>query len=395
MRLIYSLLLACITFAAVAQPTNKRYGAEPLHSKSRREWQKTDRPAIMRFFQEEIYGIQPPTQPTVEFRLVGEGMSLSEKVIRREVEMCIGGTTKAQILIYLPRDHRGRVPAFLAMNFHGNHTTSYDPEITISPAAPNSNQRGSSSSRWPVEMITEAGYAVVTLYRGDIDPDFDDGFQNGIHPHFYADGQSRPHTNEWGTIGAWAWSLSRVMDYLERDDDIDHKRVAVVGHSRLGKTALWAGAQDDRFAIVISNDSGCGGAALSSRKMGETVEKINTSFPHWFCDNFNRYNNNEEALMVDQQGLIALIAPRPVYVASASLDAWADPEGEFLAALYATPIYELYGKQGLNTDQLPNIDTPIGDGHIGYHLRQGKHDITAYDWQQFINFANRHFRRHR
>lgn len=370
-------------------------------------WEEKRRPEVLQLFADHVYGNVPNKKTAVTFAPKGESWKvLDGSAVRREVQMAIGGPENiifATLLITLPVSDKP-VPCFVGYNFNGNHTTTADPRVSIPTSWVRDNKkngtknnrasekgRGNSSSRWPYEEIIKRGYGVCTIYYGDIDPDFDDGFHNGIHPHFFADWQDGPSKKEWGSIGAWAWGLSRAVDYFETDSTVDPTRIAVIGHSRLGKTSLWAGASDPRFAMVVSNDSGCGGAALHRRKFGETVKVINKNFPHWFCDKFVEYSDNENELPVDQHMLIALMAPRPVYVASATEDLWADPKGEFLSLANADAVFKLYGNDPMPR-QMPAPDMPIINGRLGYHLRTGKHDITVYDWLQYVRFADQHLK---
>jgi hypothetical protein len=373
-----------------------------------RKWRIKRRPEILELFRTYVYGRSPIGRPkNMTFEVFDlERQALAGLATRKQVAVSFAGkedSPRMDILIYLPNGGKKPAPTFVILNFGGNHTIHTDPAIKLSRSwmrpggegvvenRAKEESRGRSRSGYPVEKILKRNYGLATIYYGDIDPDFHDGFKNGVHPVFDKLLDGTRASDAWGSIGAWAWGLSRAMDYFETDADIDQKRISVLGHSRLGKTALWAGAQDERFAVVISNNSGCGGAALSRRRFGETVERINKSFPHWFCGNFKKYNGKEDELPVDQHMLIALIAPRPVYVTSADKDLWADPRGEFLACKHAEPVYHLLGLGGLGLAQMPGLDRPMQKGAIGYHVRSGGHALTEYDWQQFMDFTDTHF----
>lgn len=349
------------------------------------------RKEILDLYKDQVFGQMPAAQPVKLFQ--HPRVHQIENGTVEQFTLRIGNDDKFHdlpIVMFLPKSDKP-VPVFLGYNFPGNHTVSKDPQLIINGPEPTDAKqaRGAAASRWPIDDILKRGYGVVTACYQELEPDNGKTFRTGVHRLFGGENQGELGANETSAIGAWAWGLSRVLDHLETDKRIDAKRVIVHGHSRLGKTSLWAGATDERFALVISNNSGEGGAAITRRRFGETIARINTSFPHWFCGNYKQYNEQEEKLPVDAHMLIALAAPRPVYIASAVEDQWADPRGEYLGAFHAGPVYRLLGKEALESETMPGVEKPV-HSTLGYHIRNGKHDITLYDWTQYMDFADKH-----
>lgn len=352
-------------------------------------WEGIRRQELLDIFSEEIYGRLPDADISTTYNILEEGSpALGGKAVRRQVEIVFRRDSicrKALMLMYFPVTDE-KVPVFLHFNFQGNQTVSDDPGII--PSEYSRRPRGNQKNRWPVGKIIDAGYGLATIHYFDFYLDRKDNFTESVMPLFgYRSAEDVPDDGGMA-INAWAWGYSRAMDYLETDPSTDASRVIVAGHSRLGKAALWAGAQDTRFAVIISNDSGCGGAALSMRRIGETVNEINKIFPHWFCKNFRKYSWNEDNLPVDQHELLALAAPRPLYVASAEEDRWADPKGEFLSLWHASEVYSLYGYKGIPSPEMPEVNCPVME-RTGYHIRTGIHDVTDYDWDCFIKFSDK------
>ncbi len=370
------------------------------------DWEQYRRPEILELFSKEVYGKTPETKLPVQFIVVSESRNaIGGKAIRKEIKACFSDSDEhcVSILMYLPAHIRQPAPVFLGLNFEGNHAIHADPEITLNKRwmrrtdirgvkdhIATEASRGTLTGRWEVEEVLARGYGVVTVYQGDFELDRPTrSGEQGIRSLF-------PKTDapdEWGSISLWAWGLSRVMDYLETDKDVNSRQVAVLGHSRLGKAALWAGAQDRRFALVISNNSGEGGASLARRNFGETITDLNRAVSYWFCPNYKKYNTDPSLLPVDSHLLFSLIAPRPVYVASASEDLWADPLGEYLGVYHALPAYKLFGKNGLASATPPPVGQAVSSGSMGYHNRPGEHDIQLFDWKRYLDFADRHFKK--
>ena len=367
------------------------------------QWEGQRREELLELFRSEVYGRSPMRLPGQHYKVLEEEDNIFVGLGRR-VRVAVYYTDKEDkyidVQMFIPKHVEGPVPAFIMMNLQGNtiinemETIAYPDEYQFkSYDIYGYPPRGMKRSRHPLELILSRGYAFIGFSAYDVDPDFDDGYQNGVTPYIYKPGQHFPEPDQWGAISEWAWAHSRIMDYLEEAQDlIDPQKVAVAGHSRMGKTALWTVAQDRRFALAVSNCSGCTGAAITMRRIGQTVRQINTTFPHWFCFNYLKYMDNEDALPVDQHELIALCAPRPVFVTSATLDRWADPEGEFLGAYYATPVYKLYGFEGLEGYEFPGADKLVDGDHLAYHMHVGRHSMNGYDWYHYLNYADKYLK---
>jgi len=364
--------------------------AEGENVSSPEDWMNVRRPQILSLFSNLVYGRVPvPESPiktehevlrTDEDFMDGKATQ-QDVLIRFTNEM---GQAEMVIVLYVPNNVAKPVPAFMKHSFNSTRSDDFD----VHPTQPGRIRCG-----WPLGEFFDRGYAFVAVHQKDLVGHNEVGFGGGIHRLFYKQGQSFPKAREWGVLSAVAWGAMRAMDYLETRDDVDHTRVAIMGHSKMGKATLWTAAQDQRFAMAISAQSGCAGAALWRRRSGETLKKMVTRFPYWLCRNAWKFVDQEDDLPVDQHMLLALIAPRPVYVASGVEDTWADGRGEYLSAFHASKVYRLLGKRGLTSAESPPVGQAIIESDVGYHIRAGGHSVELYDWQRFLDFADYHYKK--
>jgi hypothetical protein len=416
------LLLSTASFSVQAQTTDLPGLADPLVMNNgnkvttAKQWLKR-RQELLQLFAAEEYGQAPSRPKSMTFRVFeSDKNALGGIATRKQITVYFNGKTdgpQMDILMYLPNQVKKPVPIILQLDFEGNQTLSDDPAVKLSTSwigrgkgVVNNRATEATRGKHPntdVEMILKRGYGFATIYYGDIVPDYDDGITNGVrgvYPELHAQGSDasvlalypelQGRGDNLSSIGAWAWGLSRALDYMETDKDVNAKKVAVFGHSRLGKAAVWAGATDQRFAMVISNESGAGGVRIFHRGKGEDINHLCTAFPHWFTSNFKKYMGRDTTLPFDQHMLISLIAPRPIAIGSAEEDKTSDPEGEYLGGVYATPVYRLLGTEGLPGTKMPALNEAL-TGQIQYHIRPGRHRIMTADWEHYLNFMDKHF----
>lgn len=343
-------------------------------------WEQFRRKEVMHLLSEYVYGVRDIERPdNLFFKQKGETEFCGMR--RKDIE-CGFGSFSFPFSLYLPKAQEGPFPIFVYSLIEGHEDTYHF------DGNGNFVHKEHADYCMPAKNITNRGYAVAVMPTRGIYRDWEAHaeFKQGVFAAVKTAKKRQGHA--WASISAWAWGMSRVIDYLETDRDIDARHIAAVGHSRGGKTALWAGATDERIELTVSNNSGCMGAAILRGKRGEHAKEINIS--DWFCENFKAYNDHEEMLPVDQHMLLAAIAPRYLYVTSSSEDAWADPDKEYLACQMASEVYGLYGLQGVVCpNEKPSLDTAYTEGHIAYHNKTGEHSITYYDWDQFMNFFDK------
>jgi hypothetical protein len=346
---------------------------------SKEQWEKTRRPEILRLFEDNIYGQLPKDYDSIRYSLSNENINaMNGKAHLKEVLIEVfrqNKSVKINLVLFIPRNTPQPAPAFLLINNRAKDQT--DPSRTVK------------SDFWPAEDAIEKGYAMAAFHIGDVAPDDPKLFMNGVlqlYPEQLA------ADNGMRAIGAWAWGASRVMDYFQKEPLIDKDKVAIVGQSRGGKASLWTAAEDQRFALCVTNCSGSTGAKLARREFGERIRRINTSFPHWFNTNYKKFNDKESLLPIDQHMLIGLVAPRPVYATNATEDLWADPRGTFLALKNAEEVYALYSLKSALGTEAPAPNLAVIQSPLGYHNRIGVHNMTAFDWNNFIRFADYHLK---
>ncbi|MBY0456404.1 MAG: acetylxylan esterase [Gemmataceae bacterium] len=371
---------------------------------TKKDWEEKRRPELKELFQHYMYGKFPAKPEKVTAKvLFADAKAFDGKCTLREVEITFGPPEwpKIYLLVATPNG-KGPFACFVGPNFNGNHVLTTYEKVRIPTAwvpangpgvAKGTNKAtaegcGKQADTWPLQQVVESGYAVATFYCGDIQPDRPnerEGMRATL-PVLKGD----PDPAETATIVWWAWGCHRAVDYLVGAADLDPKRIAVVGHSRLGKTALLAGAFDDRLAVVIPHQSGCGGAgpSRSQNPKAETVKRITTSFPHWFCGNFKEFGDDTTRIPFDQHALVAICAPRPVLMTNAEEDQWANPPGQFEVLKGAAPAYRLYGDAKPVADKMPE-QGKLSDERLGYFIRAGKHAMTPDDWKVYMQFADK------